>query len=466
MEGAWRGGGLDKEEVERYARQLVLPSFGVANQRKLKESSVLVVGAGGLGSPVCLYLAAAGVGRIGVVDHDHVEKSNLHRQVLHAEVRPKPSIGRARTLSLSLNTCSRARRRNRPNPPSSRLPLIPVLFSLSLSLVHQDQVGTHKAVSASISMHRLNSTTTVETHVDGFRPKAALKLVEGYDVVVDASDNPATRYCVNDACVIAKRPLVSGAAIGTDGQLSVYNHGEGGPCYRCVWPDPPASGSCQRCSDHGVLGVLPGIIGTLQALETIKVITGIGECTSGKLLMFDGLCTGFRTLKLRGRQASCAACGPEATITRDTIAAYDYEAKCGGPMHDRGEGACLKVLGKDRRVSCSRLSERMEEAVGRGGDRDFVLLDVRPRPEFDFAHLPGSVTLPMEDLEEAASGGEGAGLGAYVDNGKDVLVVCRRGNDSQVAVRRLEEAGVANAFDVEGGLQSWSKTVDPTFPLY
>ena len=315
-------------------------------------------------------------------------------------------------------------------------------------------------------MHRLNSTTTVETHVDGFRPKAALKLVEGYDVVVDASDNPATRYCVNDACVIAKRPLVSGAAIGTDGQLSVYNHGEGGPCYRCVWPDPPASGSCQRCSDHGVLGVLPGIIGTLQALETIKVITGIGECTSGKLLMFDGLCTGFRTLKLRGRQASCAACGPEATITRDTIAAYDYEAKCGGPMHDRGEGACLKVLGKDRRVSCSRLSERMEEAVGRGGDRDFVLLDVRPRPEFDFAHLPGSVSLPMEDLEEAASGGEGAGLGAYVDNGKDVLVVCRRGNDSQVAVRRLEEAGLANAFDVEGGLQSWSKTVDPTFPLY
>ncbi len=225
----WRGAGLGTGEVERYARQLVLPSFGVAGQRKLCEARVLIVGAGGLGSPVCLYLAAAGVQTLGVVDQDEVDLSNLHRQILHGE----------------------------------------------------DQVGEHKATSAAASIHRINARATVETHLEGFRPATALALVRRYDLVVDASDNPATRYCVNDACVILGKPLVSGAAIGTDGQLSVYNYGAECPCYRCVWPTPPETGTCQRCSDAGVLGVLPGIIGTLQALEAIKVLTGVGESRSG-----------------------------------------------------------------------------------------------------------------------------------------------------------------------------------------
>ncbi|QDZ20800.1 adenylyltransferase/sulfurtransferase MOCS3 [Chloropicon primus] len=404
---SWSGGGLDKGEVERYARQLVLPSFGVARQRKLKEASVLVVGAGGLGSPVCLYLAAAGVGRIGVTDQDDVEKSNLHRQILHDEA----------------------------------------------------EVGSHKAVSASKAMRRLNSGTEVEVHLDGFRAVNALGLVEGYDVVVDASDNPATRYCVNDACVIAGKPLVSGAAIGTDGQLSVYNHGDQCPCYRCVWPDPPQEGACQRCSDSGVLGVLPGIIGTLQALETIKVLTGAGECCSQKLLMFDGLATSFRSLKLRPRQEKCLVCGSSPAITRETIGSYDYEANCGGAMHDKGESACLRVLPESRRVSCEFLRSRIDGSAAT--DREFVVLDVRPKSEYDFAHLRGSVSLPMDALEEEVAAGA-----ALAREGKDTYVVCRRGNDSQVAVDKLLRAGATSVFDVEGGLQRWSKAVDPTFPLY
>ena len=417
----WEGADLDTEEVERYARQLVLPKFGARNQTKLRDSSVLVVGAGGLGSPVCLYLAAAGVGTLGVVDQDEVDRSNLHRQILHTE----------------------------------------------------DQVGEHKAVSAAISIKRLNSTTTVETHVDGFRPGTALGLVGRYDAVVDASDNPATRYCVNDACVIAGKPLISGAAIGTDGQMSVYNHGEDCPCYRCVWPVPPEAGSCQRCSDAGVLGVLPGIIGTLQALETIKVLTGVGECATQRLVLFDGMSTCFRSLKLRPRQSDCAVCGDHPAITADNIGAFDYESECGGPMHDRGGGACLRVLSESNRVDARSLSKKLadlseasEEARAAVG-----LVDVRPKAEFDFASLPGFVNLPFDELEDfGRSWGDGAGGETLLRGKREVYVVCRRGNDSQLAVEKILGSGLVEAsagvFDLEGGLQEWSRTVDDTFPVY
>jgi len=310
-------------------------------------------------------------------------------------------------------------------------------------------------------------------------------------VVVDASDNPATRYCINDACVIMGKPLVSGAAIGTDGQLSVYNYGEGCPCYRCIWPDPPSEGSCQRCSDAGVLGVLPGIIGTLQALEAIKVVSGVGECCTQKLLMFDGMCTSFRTLKLRPRQEKCIVCGDQPAITADNFAQYDYEGHCGGPMHDKG-GLCLRILEDDHRISCETLKRRMESKAG----KPFVLIDVRPRVEYDFASLSGSINIPMDVLEgklENCSVGadsdsssslkklfedmEGAVLLSKGDEEDedatpsllqppDLYVVCRRGNDSQVAVQKLLKLGISNAFDLEGGLQQWSNQVDSTFPIY
>ena len=463
----WTGRGLDTNECERYARQLCLPKFGINSQKKLKDAAVLVVGCGGLGSPVCLYLAAAGVGTLGVVDHDEVDKSNLHRQILHQE----------------------------------------------------SKVGVHKALSAADAIAKINSGTKVETHLDGFRPASALDLVAKYDVVVDASDNPATRYCINDACVIAGRPLVSGAAIGTDGQLSVYNHGKESPCYRCIWPDPPESGTCQRCSDAGVLGVLPGIIGTLQALEAIKVITGVGDCSTNKLLMFDGMSTSFRSLKLRPRQDKCIVCGSKPQITAANLAKYDYERNCGGPMHDK-DGLCLKVLPDSNRLSCKalkgRLSERKANPKGEEPPKNssssssgirpkpsFLLIDVRPRAEYDFASLSGSISLPMREIEdrlesclEPNKNSDGSeqermayrclleGMVDYTDalepssviTGKerekvelpDLCVVCRRGNDSQLAVEKFLKAGISKskAFDLVGGLQQWSKEVDPSFPIY
>ena len=439
----WNGGGLGTEACERYARQLVLPRFGVQNQKKLIEARVLVVGAGGLGSPVCLYLAAAGVGTLGIVDQDEVDTSNLHRQVLHTE----------------------------------------------------EQVGVHKALSAKVSIARINSTTKVETHLDGFRPQSALALVRQYDCVVDASDNPATRYCLNDACVIEGRPLVSAAAIGTDGQLSCYNYGANCPCYRCVWPDPPSSGSCQRCSDAGVLGVVPGIMGTLQALEAIKVVTGVGECMTQKLLMFDAMSTSFRTLKLRPKQAKCIVCGTEPLITADNLASYDYEKHCGGPMHDK-DGLCLNVLPSSSRISCQVLKDKMAERSSKSKEREemeespsppsFRLIDVRPKAEFDFASLPGSINLPMDVIEERLKSGSES-VGGAKDQSQstaynhlfegieesneqqpqpDLYVVCRRGNDSQIAVDKLRKAGIENVFDLKGGLQQWSKEIDETFPIY
>ncbi|KAK9815557.1 hypothetical protein WJX72_005681 [[Myrmecia] bisecta] len=266
--------GLDSSQIARYSRQLILPSFGVQAQARLCGASVLVIGAGGLGSPATLYLAAAGIGRLGIVDQDVVELNNLHRQIIHSEAR----------------------------------------------------IGMHKAVSAGQSCREINSSIQVEVHTGGFKPANALQLVQRYDIVVDASDNAPTRYLVSDACVVAQKPLVSGAAIGTDGQLTVYCHGEEGPCYRCLFPEAPRPESCSRCADVGVLGVIPGIIGSLQALEAIKLASGVGEVLSRKLLLFDGLSGRMHTVKLRARSTTCLACGDSPALTAQTLAIYDYAA--------------------------------------------------------------------------------------------------------------------------------------------
>ena len=425
----WGGeGGLSGEEVERYARQTALPGFGPDAQLRLRGSAALVVGAGGLGSPVLLYLAGAGVGRLGIVDRDAVELSNLHRQVAHS-------------------TAAAA-------------------------------AGAHKSESAAAACRALNPLVNLDVHREGLSPANALDLVSPYDVVVDCSDNAPTRYLVNDACVLLGKPLVSAAAIGTEGQLSVYHH-RGGPCYRCLFPEPPAPRHCQRCSEAGVLGAVPGVMGTLQALEAVKVLADVGESLAGRLLLFDALAGRFQSVKLRGRQPGCAACGDAPSLARAAgggldPAPYAEGGQCGpwaagragGGEGGEGEGGgagaaaegALRLLGDSERLSCQEAFAAQERG------EPHLLLDVRPERAFRMAALRNSVNVPLADLE--ARMGEVRRLAAPGEPGasaRPVIVVCRRGNDSQRAVQALRAAGVA-ARDLRGGLYAWKREVDLTFP--
>lgn len=259
-----------------------LKIFSAAAQARLCNGSVLIIGAGGLGSPAAIYLAAAGVGRIGIVDKDTVELSNIHRQVIHTEA----------------------------------------------------SVGVHKADSAAATIHSINSSVIVEKFKQGFTPGNAVELVSQFDVVLDASDNAPTRYLISDVCCVAKRPLVSGAAIGTDGQLTVYCHGEDGPCYRCLFPTAPLPQSCNRCVDAGVLGVVPGIIGTMQALEAIKILAGVGQPMSRKLLIMDTLSSRFHVVTLRAKSPACISCGSSPEITAANLKEYDYAEFTGQAPND------------------------------------------------------------------------------------------------------------------------------------
>ncbi|KAJ0970801.1 hypothetical protein J5N97_018760 [Dioscorea zingiberensis] len=275
--------GLTPEMIYRYSRHLLLPDFGVEGQLKLSESSILVVGAGGLGSPVALYLAACGAGCIGIVDNDIVEINNLHRQIIHKET----------------------------------------------------FVGQSKVKSAADACRLINSLVKLVEHNEALSPTNALGIVSKYDIVVDATDNLPSRYMISDCCVLLDKPLVSGAALGLEGQLTVYHH-NGGPCYRCLFPTPPPTAACQRCSDSGVLGVVPGVIGCLQALEAIKIASAIGEPLSERMLIFDAMSSRIRTVKIRGKSAQCIACGENAMITKQSFQCFDYEKFTQSPMSDKG----------------------------------------------------------------------------------------------------------------------------------
>ena len=411
-EGAtWAGEGeLTGEEVERYARQTTLPGFGPEAQLKLRAGAALVVGAGGLGSPVLLYLAGAGVGRLGIVDRDAVELSNLHRQIAHG-------------------TAAAA-------------------------------AGAHKADSAAAACRALNPCVALDVHREGLTPANALTLVEPYDVVVDCSDNAPTRYLINDACVFLGKPLVSAAAIGTEGQLSVYNFGDG-PCYRCLFPEPPAAAHCQRCSEAGVLGVVPGVMGTLQALEAVKILGGVGEPLAQKLLLFDGLAGRFQTVKLRGRQPGCAACGDTPSVARAACggldpALYAGGGHCGPWSGEQSQGQ--QLLDEGERLSCKVFAAAAREP--------HLLLDVRPTRDFRMASLCGSVNIPLGDLdsrlEEIRRLVSGPGDGQL--QARPLFVVCRRGNDSQRAVQVLRASGFTAVRDLIGGLHAWKREVDSSFP--
>ncbi|KAJ1985497.1 hypothetical protein H4R33_003999 [Dimargaris cristalligena] len=390
---------LNNPEIARYSRQLLLPEVGVQGQLSLRNASVLVVGAGGLGSPCILYLAAMGVGKIGVIDHDTVEISNLQRQVIHSESR----------------------------------------------------AGLSKARSARLAVHELNSDCHCIAYDLVFDYTVALSVAAEYDVVVDATDNVPTRYLVNDTCVLLGKPLVSASALKLDGQLTVYNYA-GGPCYRCLFPVPPPPETVTNCSDGGVLGVVPGILGTLQALEVVKILTGVKAKEAPTLLLFSAFSSPtFRSIKIRGKQAHCAVCGTQPTITE----LQDYVAFCGsqptdGPVH-------LNLLPAGDRITCA------DYHTLRQTGQPHLLVDVREPVQYDICRLPGSLHVPWRDFAQRVPDILAA---REAVSHQPIYIICRLGNDSQEAVLHLRERGVVDAKDIVGGLLEWHQSVDPTFPAY
>ncbi|XP_003224033.1 adenylyltransferase and sulfurtransferase MOCS3 [Anolis carolinensis] len=405
---------LSRVDIQRYSRQLVLPELRMRGQLRLSACSVLVVGCGGLGCPLAQYLAAAGVGRLGLVDHDVVELSNLHRQVLHRESR----------------------------------------------------LGLSKAESAASALRELNSSVECEAYTLALNPSNATRLVEAYDIVADCSDNVATRYLVNDACVMAGKPLVSASALKMEGQLVVYNH-RGGPCYRCLFPKPPPPETVTNCADGGVLGVVPGILGSLQALEVIKIASGMGTSFDRSMLLFDALEGRFRHIKLRPRNPDCAVCGEHPSV----MALQDYEAFCGSSATDKCR--TLHLLNGDERISVEEYKEILD------GQALHVLVDVRPSVEVEICRLSHSFSVPLSKLEgkdeeclktlcrtiTEAKQRTNDGLSF------PVYVVCKLGNDSQKAVRLLQGLscdglGTISVKDIKGGLVAWANKIDPEFPQY
>ncbi|XP_015251835.1 PREDICTED: adenylyltransferase and sulfurtransferase MOCS3 [Cyprinodon variegatus] len=405
---------LSNEDIMRYSRQLLLPELGVKGQLNLSGTSVLIVGCGGLGCPLAQYLAAAGIGRLGLLDYDEVELSNLHRQVLHGE----------------------------------------------------ENQGQAKALSAATAVKRLNSTVECVPYHLQLSPENALQLIQQYDIVADCSDNVPTRYLVNDACVLSGRPLVSASALRLEGQLTVYNY-QGGPCYRCLYPRPPPPETVTNCSDGGVLGVVPGIMGCFQALEVLKIASGQGSSCAQQLLMFDAQAFRFRSIRLRPKQAGCAACGESPSVTQ----LIDYEAFCGSAATDKCRK--LNLLSKDQRITV----QEYKSVVDNSGHH--ILLDVRPLVEVDICHLPFSLNIPLSSLEQRKSEDirllqqriiqlkqQMAG-----DCHPPVYVICKLGNDSQKAVQILEkmsgsEMDSFTVKDICGGLMAWAKNIDSTFPQY
>ncbi|KAJ1980478.1 hypothetical protein H4R34_002439 [Dimargaris verticillata] len=391
---------LSNHDIARYSRHLLLPEIGVQGQLKLRNAAVLVVGAGGLGSPCILYLAAMGIGKLGVVDHDVVEISNLQRQIIHTE---------ARGLS---------------------------------------QVT--KADSARQTVAAINSQCAIRAYTCLLDSDNALNILADYDVVVDATDNVPTRYLINDACVLLNKPLVSASAIRLEGQLTVY-HYHNSPCYRCLFPTPPPPETVTNCSEGGVLGVVPGVLGTLQALETIKVITGQKALEPPTLLLFSAFGSPlFRSVKLRTKKDSCAVCGTNPTITQ----LQDYPQFCGSQPVDTP--LSVNVLPVDQRITCQAY-----QALCTQGSSPHLLLDVRDKVQYDICRLPNAVNIPWQHLRRDLDQ-----LTRLTATEQPIYVVCRLGNDSQLAVQWLHDQGFTQAKDIIGGLRQWATDVDSDFPVY
>ena len=374
---------LSAEELQRYSRHLIMPEVTADGQRRLKAARVLCIGAGGLGSPAALYLAAAGVGSIGIVDFDDVDLSNLQRQILHGT----KDIGRA------------------------------------------------KLESARDRLRDINPEIGIELHQCRFSSENAPQIVSKYDIVVDGSDNFATRYLSNDVCVFARKPNVYGSVFRFEGQTTVFAPHLGGPCYRCLFPEPPPPDAVPNCAQAGVLGVLPGIIGLLQTIEAIKLIIGIGEPLVGRLLHFDALKVKFRELNLR-RDAQCPVCGENPTI----FSPIHYEQFCG-------------VQGDDAipAMSAHELKRKMDAREA------FQLIDVRELFEYEIARIDGSKLIPLGEIVERTD---------ELQREQTIVVHCHSGGRSAEAVRLLQQRGFNNVYNLKGGIDAWSDEVDPSVPKY
>src|SRR2546428_6922662 len=372
---------LSTEELQRYSRHLIMPEVTADGQRRLKVARVLCIGAGGLGSPAALYLAAAGVGAIGIVDFDDVDLSNLQRQILHGT----------------------------------------------------KDIGRSKLESARDRLRDVNPEIEVELHNCRFSSENAAGLISGCDVVVDGSDNFPTRYLSNDVCVFARKPNMYGSVFRFDGQTTVFAPHLGGPCYRCLFPEPPPPGSVPNCAQAGVLGVLPGIIGTIQAIETIKLIAAIGDPLVGRLLYFDALKMKFREFNLR-RDPQCPVCGNSPTITEP----IDYEQFCG-------------VAANVPTVSVSELKAKLDAR------QPVQLVAVREPFEHEIANIDSARLIPLGELSDRLN---------ELDRDRLTIVHCHSGMRSAQAVRLLREAGFENVFNLEGGIAKWSDEIDPDVPKY
>ena len=376
---------LTQAEILRYSRHLIIPDVGVEGQRRLKDARVLMVGAGGLGSPIGLYLAAAGVGRLGIVEADVVDVTNLQRQVLHGT----------------------------------------------------KDVGRKKVESARDRIRDVNPHVEVIPHDAWLTSENALEIISQYDLVVDGTDNFATRYLVNDACVLLDKPNVYGSIFRFEGQSTIFCTEEG-PCYRCLYPEPPPPGLVPSCAEGGVLGILPGLVGLVQATETVKLIAGIGEPLVGRLLLVDAASMQFRTVKLR-RNPECPACG-----TREIKALIDYQQFCGiRPGEDEAAGVPAITVGE------------LDARRRRGDDLDLV--DVREAHEWEIGRIEGARLAPLSRFAEALR---------TFDSARDVVVYCKVGARSAKAVKALREAGFRRVWNLEGGIIRWSEEIDPNVPRY
>jgi len=380
---------LTVDEVRRYSRHLIIPDVGKTGQRRLKNARVLCVGAGGLGSPALLYLAAAGVGTLGIIDFDVVDESNLQRQIIHG----------------------------------------------------QSDVGRSKAVSAMESVREVNPLVNVVLHEERLDSDNALQIFEPYDLIVDGTDNFATRYLVNDACVLLGKPYVWGSIYRFDGQASVF-WAEHGPCYRCLYPEPPPPGMVPSCAEGGVLGVLCGSIGSIQVNEAIKLITGIGESLVGRLMIYDALDMTYRSVTVR-KDPECPVCGKNPTITE----LIDYEEFCGTVSEDAQKAAAGST------ITATELKDMLDR------HDDILLIDVREPNEYEIVSIPGAVLIPKGEILS------GAAL-ERLPQDKRIVLHCKSGARSAECLAVIKDAGFSDAVHVGGGVLAWINQVDPSLPAY
>jgi sulfur-carrier protein adenylyltransferase/sulfurtransferase len=378
---------LSNEEIARYSRHLIMPEVALDGQKKLKQARVLTIGAGGLGAPLAMYLAAAGVGTIGVVDFDVVDESNLQRQIIHGT----------------------------------------------------SDVGRPKMESARDRIKDINPNVKVEAYEEPLTSENALDIFKDYDIIVDGTDNFPTRYLVNDACVLLGKPNVYGSIFRFEGQASVF-YAEEGPCYRCLYPEPPPPGLVPSCAEGGVLGILPGAIGTIQATETAKLVLGIGEPLIGRLLLYDALGMSFREMKLR-KDPNCPVCGENPTVTE----LIDYQECCGIPQAQAAEQE-----NEVPEITVQDLKQKLDNG------EDINVLDVREPHEYEVANI-GVRLIPLGELPQRL---------AELDQDETFAIHCKTGGRSANAVKLLQDAGFQNVYNVKGGITAWSEEIDPSVPKY